>query len=323
MQRGVVFGATGVMFLLASAAHADPLPPLPPGGTAAQAPATAVPNVTPVGPSDADTVNLRNGSFFRGRVTELVPQDHVTIVLPSNEVKRLAWTEIEKIVLSQPPPQVVAPPQAPPPLVGPLVRVRIQSSVTTHLYRRPAGSASWTLACASPCGVELPLGDDYKLAASGATQAKEFRLRGSPGGSVEIIHSPPNGLGVLGGSLLAGAGGTGMAVGALLSLVGIAQLNANCSSSYVNDPQRCVDQKATAPKVRDAGLVTLGVSTLIAGAGLYIAITSAQTDVFQQEGGGPVNDAWLRRPEWQRAAPETAAMSGPAATFPAVFTRSF
>lgn len=76
-----------------------------------------------------DTVHLRNGGLYRGRLTEIVPEDHVTMILESGEKKRLAWTEIAKIVTSTmpagaapaPPPVATPVPTTPPPALPPPV----------------------------------------------------------------------------------------------------------------------------------------------------------------------------------------------------------
>lgn len=41
-------------------------------------------------------VTLRDGSFYRGVLLELTPQDHVTIRLSSGEVKRFPWSKVKK-----------------------------------------------------------------------------------------------------------------------------------------------------------------------------------------------------------------------------------
>jgi hypothetical protein len=52
-------------------------------------------------PKSIDTIYLNNGGIIRGRIVEIVPDDHVVIVLP-NENKRVAWSEIRRITADMP-----------------------------------------------------------------------------------------------------------------------------------------------------------------------------------------------------------------------------
>jgi hypothetical protein len=91
-------------FLIAAAVAAParaqeagtPAPGAPPATEASAIPATP------------DTVFLRSGGFYRGQVTEIVPDDHVTLVVGSAS-KQIPWNEIDRIVASNGPgkPQTV------------------------------------------------------------------------------------------------------------------------------------------------------------------------------------------------------------------------
>jgi len=56
-----------------------------------------------------DQVYLRSGGSYSGRITELVPNDHVTILTLDGESKRIAWTDIDRVVASDAPPMSITP----------------------------------------------------------------------------------------------------------------------------------------------------------------------------------------------------------------------
>src|SRR5688572_19728102 len=74
----------------------DPLPPLPPPA----APAAQVVENTRI---TIDTVHLRDGGLYRGRVTEVVPGDHVTVILANGETKRIAWPNVDRVIVASTP----------------------------------------------------------------------------------------------------------------------------------------------------------------------------------------------------------------------------
>lgn len=324
-MKRVAWGLVAVAVLgWASAARADeyddigPLPPLQAAPPAAASPPAAAPASPPSDASAPDSVTLRTHVWYRGRVTEILPGDHVTIVLPTGESKRVAWADIEKVVVSSQPAPAAQPLAGEPPLVGPLARVHVSSPRPATLYRRPRGSASWHLACHSPCDRALPLGDDYRVAVTGGSGIKEFRLNGAPNSVITVDVSPPSVLGMVGGGAIAGTGLTGMYVGSLLTLIGLANTGTSCTGAY--NRAQCQSNKDAGPVVRNVGLVTLGVSTLATLGGAWLFVASASTDVGQTSSSS--NDAFLRAPEWRSASAAEAATS-PSATFPVVLTRSF
>lgn len=326
MKRlGIATLAAGIV-LWGSAARADeyddigPLPPMSAEGAPA-APAAAPAAKAPAADASApDSVTLRNQTWYRGRVTEIVPSDHVTIVLPTGEAKRVAWNDIEKVVVSShgPPAAPVVAPAGEPPMTGPMVRVHVTSPRTANLYRRPRGSASWYLACASPCDRQLPLEDDYRVAVTGGSGVKELRLHGAPGSTVNIDVSPPSVLGMVAGGGLAGVGATGMYVGSVLTLVGAASAGQSCTSPY--NRTQCQRDADAGPAIRNAGLVTLAVSTLMTAGGVWMFVASATTDVSTTSSSS--SDAFLRSPTWRAPSSAEVAASAPA-TFPVVLTKTF
>lgn len=256
-----------------------------------------------------DIVHLRSGGLFRGRVTEIVPGDHVTINVSGSGTRRLAWSEVERVVVASttmPPPPA---PAVPPPMVGPKARVHIKSSGHTTLFRRPAGSTDLVQACESPCDTELPLGDTYRIAGSGITTTKEFKLQASPGGSVELAVDGPSWTGIVGGGLITITGGFGAYVGSIFALAGG---SADASCHYCKGTE----------EMRNVGIGLLVGGAALIGLGLAIVYPSMKTDLTQESGAPPAppRDAFVRTPVWNTARVETPTAP---ATFPAVFERRF
>lgn len=315
-MRLALLAATSTVILLAAAtAFADePLQPLP-------APPAAAPPTTSSTSGTIDSVHLRNGGLYRGRVTEIVPGDHVTILVEKGDPKKVPWADIDKVVVaSSPPPSSDAPPASSPyipgratpipaatppipaPMVGPKARVHINSPGRVILYRRPAGSNAWVQACASPCDEELPLGDQYRVTGNGIALSKEVSLGGSPGGVVTLTVDPPSMGGMVMGGLISGAGITTGYVGMLFVLVSLD----NNSSRY--------------EKYRTSGLVAMGLGAVATVGGLVMFLVSAKTDIIPSSSGG-TKDAFRRDPWWRPTEPTTAAL--PAAQYPVLFGHSF
>ena len=293
---------------------AVPLAPLPG--------AKPAPDAKPADTTGAvDTVQLRSGGTFRGRVTEILPNSHVSIAVPGEGTKRFAWADVEKVVVASyagplPPSGAGATPYVAPstppieaPMQGPRARVHLRAKSRVLLYRKPAGTNAWTQACASPCDVELPIGDSYRLTGNGVPQTREFRLEASPGGAVEIEFDPPSTPGILLGGTMAYGGAGAAYVGLLVTL-------ASLGNSYEKD-------------TRDAGLVTMAVGAGIGALGLVVFLNSSTTDIEQRSGGraaaaaGGRLDAFVRSPSWKGAAPSEVAAVAPGATFPLVLTKAF
>jgi len=268
-------------------------------------------------PAVSDAVHLRNGGLYRGRVTEIVPNDHVTIIVERGEPTRIAWGEIAKVVVataSAPitPTPATAPigaytipsstPPLPAPMNGPKVRVRIDSPTSVVLYRRPAGSNAWTLACTSPCNEMLPLGDAYRVSGNDIWQSSEFSLQGAPGSTVEVHVDGQS----TGGMFL---GGTLTAVGGLVAYGGfLAVLVSLDNRTHADD-----DEKA-------ASWAAFGIGMVATVAGILIFLASAKTDITQNPVAAPtvVKDAFQRLPTWRTVE------RGPAtAQFPVLFSHAF
>lgn len=318
----------GSVLLVPAVAKAqdDDLQPLP---APAQSSATQTQTVQVV---TSDSVQLRTGAMYRGKVAELVPGDHVTIKTEAGDTKRIAWNDIEKVVIASAPPPTTAPAASPetppPPMVGPKARVHITASKRVMLYRRPAGSGGWFQACASPCDTDLPTGDTYRINGSGIPSSKEFRLEVGSSGFVDLVIDPPNtGTMILGG-IVAGGGGLAFLTGSLMALVGAANAGLDCNNydhRYYTSQQQCQKAKDDGPGIRNAGLVTLAVGAAVTGVGLLVVFNSATTDVDQHGGSKRSDkDAFVRMPDWKATASSAErATPAPAAAFPVVWSGTF
>jgi hypothetical protein len=261
-------------------------------------------------PSANDEVHLRSGGVLRGHVTEISPGDHVSVTVGA-ETKRVAWGDVERVVVTQPPPE------APPGASAARVRVHISSPKNVILFRRASGSTAWVQACTSPCNAELPLGDTYRITGNGVPASAPFTLEGPPGGLVDITVAPASNAGMIGGGFLAATGATVGFVGLVLTLAGQVQLSVRNSETHTIPPDQARSE-------RNAGLVTMLVGAAVTAGGLLLCVSNGKTDVTQSASSAapppeprPV-DAFLRQPTWVASRPETAA-----ATFPAVFQGTF
>jgi len=324
MKRAAFFLSLLCASAVPSIAFADDeVPPLPPPSAAS----------TPSASTTVDAVHLRNGGLYRGRVTEIVPGDHVTVIVaPSGETKRIPWPEVDRVIVASTPvppaPTTATPvpstPTAPAPMVGPRARVHITAPKQVILYRRAAGTSSFQQACTSPCDLELPIGDTYRLAGNGLSQNKELHLAAGPNGFVDIVVDPPSTGGMILGGFIAGGGATAAYVGMLMALIGQSTSDQSC---YSTSSYRCENDKSDGESLRNAGLVTMLVGAGVTVLGVVVFINSASTDISQRAGGpgaSAPNDAYLRRPTWKSVASSAEAANGaPAAAFPVLFSHSF
>ena len=264
-----------------------------------------------------DTVHLRSGGMFRGRVTEIVPGDHVTVLLATGESRRVTWHDVERVIVASTavPPAIAAAASASTAMVGPRARVHIKAPRPSYLYRRAAGTTDFVTACQTPCDAEMPIGDSYKIGGNGFRTTSEFKLDAAPGGSVDLTVDGPSWAGIVGGGVLTLGGGVTAYVGAAFSLAGGSCSTTHRSSDvYVTD-NGCKD-------LRNVGLVALGVGVGMMVLGLLIVYPSLKTD-FAQEKGGPGKDAFVRTPTWRSASATSALESGAPITFPLVYEGRF
>lgn len=268
--------------------------------------------------SAVDTVILQNGTTLRGRVTEVSPDSHVMLRTPSGATVRIAWADLQRVlVASHLPPAYAAGAAAasstPPieaPVQGPTAIVHIRSPKEVFLYRRPAGSNAWTRACASPCGKPMPIGDTYKVTGNGVAASPEFRLDARPGATVEVEVDPPSNGGMVIGGMLAYGGASVAGIGLLVALAGAGE----SEEDWVR-----------------GGLITAAAGTVVGGLGFAMFMGAGKTDVEQRSpsrgdearAAHGTRVAAGRVPTW-RTAEATGRTGGmPAPTFPVLLSGTF
>jgi hypothetical protein len=273
----------------------------------------------------SDALYLRSGSLFRGRVTELVPKDHVTIVVETGEARRFDWADVDHVVVGPPAPALAAPapaapaPAAPAPKAPELAHVHVETPRPVVLYRRPPGSTAWEEVCSSPCDEELPVGGTYRVTGNGVP-ARDFGLQANGGEYVVVGVEPASIAGVVGGAILTAAGFVGVLVGANMDAD---QRLGECGAGATT-PGCTAD--ASAGTQGDV-VATVGSLALVGGALLlyFSARTDVRTTAHRPSSVAPAlpPDASLRRPIWRSASSVERAVAAPAATFPVLFDRAF
>jgi hypothetical protein len=269
--------------------------------------------VTESATATVDSVVLRsNAGSYRGHVSEIVPGDHVMLVLETGESRSFAWKDVERVVVASTAAAGPPAPVGPPPMVGPRARVHVKAPHPSFLYRRAAGATEFVSECASPCDVELPIGDTYKVGGSGFSTTNEFKLDAAPGGSVEVAVDGPNWAGIVGGGSLAVVGGATAYVGILFALRGTRC--AENDNRYVKRLETdCFDN------IGQVGVGMMAVGTAALALGLLIVYPSLKTDMSQQK-ERPSKDAFVRKPAWRTA---SVGEAGAAGTFPLVYEGRF
>src|SRR5690242_20290879 len=93
MKRRALVLAFAVSAIATPALAQEDVPePLPAPDKPAAPPAVRIaPGYAP------DSVYLKEGGLLRGAIVESVPNDHVTIALPTGEVRRVPWDVVERV----------------------------------------------------------------------------------------------------------------------------------------------------------------------------------------------------------------------------------
>jgi hypothetical protein len=160
----------------------------------------------------------------------------------------------------------------------------------------------------SPCDVDLPLGDEYRVNGSGMATSSPVALKGAPGDQIELIVDGASHGGLFLGATVIAGGGLAMLTG--YTMVLLSSANTGCYSSCSSDKN-----------LAGAGLVTFVVGVAAAGLGTVIAISSSSTDIEQQNhSAAPPRDAFIREPTWRGSAPATAMRSGSEIVLPLGFS---
>jgi hypothetical protein len=144
----------------------------------ATASAQQAPQQPPSAAGLADEVKLKDGSVFRGTITELVPHDHIDLLLPGGKTRRFAPADVAYAGPAVRPPGQPAP-AAPPVPQGVPVHIEsdqedVQVLVRTGQvegegwsYRGPIGliARDYGNICTAPCDTQVPPGQ-HRLALS-------------------------------------------------------------------------------------------------------------------------------------------------------------
>lgn len=281
-----------------SRAVAQEAPPSPPAGT------TAV---------RERIVTLKDGSLFRGFPLEVVPGDHLTLLLATSAIVRIAWADIASQTVTsalpananKPAPSLARPSAESPPTS---VRVTLESdnhAVTLYrqaglvtqqnsLWSETGGSPSWELSCDYPCGRPQSLDDRYRIEGVDISPSKEFNL---PVGSTDIrlkIRAGNNERRRAGIALVAvGASLTGFC-GIFLAAFGAISANWHEPNkndpiyqrpydSYQSDLQRYQDSMTFLRSLNITGGILVGVNVPLMIGGIVL-LTRNRTKVYVDPG---------------------------------------
>jgi hypothetical protein len=309
----------------AGAAPLQPLPPSPP----------PPPPPPPGSFSGNDVIVLKGGGMLRGRILEIIPNDHATIALATGQNAIVEWSRIDRIEQqpSAPPPPggvvVVAPPPGPQGPAG-SVWVHIESSHDLVLEGRPP-SGGWGPICSSPCDREVPLAYTYRLAGSGIRPTHDFMIEGAPGQHVVLNVKAASKAGFTGGIVLVSVSPALILIGLIVVLAGAVQDSStlNCDGS-TNSGGGCTTNSNAGSGTETTGwiMTLIGVGGTVAG--IVLVATNARTSFSEDvlRPGAPAAslpqpryDAWLRVPTWRE--PTNVERGLPPAQLSPIFTHSF
>lgn len=191
-------------------------------GVLSGAPVRAQSAAPAAAPVDHEVI-LRSGEELKGELVELIPDQLLVLRIPSGEMRRIRWADIERQRSLAPAltPSVPLPPMASEPLrpqlggvpvptavLPPSLSLRDPSMVKVHLdnnnpaaklYRkrdvqyvpvselRPgSGYYDWQPACEGTCDVDLMRMDRYRIDGDGIQPSPGFRLPFSPTGELTL-----------------------------------------------------------------------------------------------------------------------------------------
>jgi hypothetical protein len=162
------------------------------------------------------------------------------------------------------------------PATGAKALVHIQSPRHVTLDRKnPGEDEPWVTACESPCDVELPLDNDYRIVGSGVRPSGEFRLEGKPGERI-VLEVNPSSKAVRATGILLGSLGITAIVSGLYLWAGM--LPATSGQACTSDP-RDAHPCDTARDIGRAGLIMAGAGAVLATVGgiLFFASNRSKT----------------------------------------------
>lgn len=269
-----------------------------------------------------DMVILKGGGMLRGRLVEVIPNDHATIALSTGQNAIIEWSRIERIEQA---PAGYAPGQAPaPPPPPPAGRVWVHIESDRELLVEGLGHESgWQHMCSSPCDMELPLDLEYRLLADGVRPSQPFRLQALAGQREVIDVTSASKGGYVGGvtlvsigSVLIGLGLIVLAFGALQNSVGGTCSDGSLSTSCGNP--------GNGTEAVGGVMALVGAAGLVGGIVLMVnnSRTSAKQSIAQPGPRARLGDdgAWVRLPMWHDASGQR---SLPTPQLSPIFSRSF
>jgi hypothetical protein len=122
-------------------------------------------------PGLADEVKLKDGSVFRGTITELVPRDHIDLLLPGGQTRRFPAGDVTYAGPAARPPAPPAPSGPPGPRGVPLHVESDQDDVALLVRAGQVEGEAWgfrgavamtardyAIVCTAPCDTQVPVG---------------------------------------------------------------------------------------------------------------------------------------------------------------------
>lgn len=226
--------------------------------------ATALPASAADSNAASDSVTLRGGAFYRGRFTEVVPGQHVTIAVEGGTSKRIAWSDLEGATRDgkalELGPSAAKAHKEP----GSMVFVQLDADESAALEQEaPAGAKNafqWVEICRAPCNLMMPNDRSYRIHGDGVRKSSTFALAGRNGERVTVAVDAAHTGGFVGGVVLMGLGIPTVSVGGLVALVGLA---------------------ARKSSIATGGLIATGVGAAATLAGIVLVATNSSTTVKQ------------------------------------------
>jgi hypothetical protein len=295
----------------------NPSQPVPVGQPAAPgvvpAPAMGNPAAASTG---GDMIVLKGGGMIRGRLVEVIPNDHATIALSTGQTAIVEWSRIDRIEQQAAPNVVVQGAPAPSPVPSGKVWVHIEADRDLALEARTPDSG-WGVLCNAPCDQEVPLNADFRISGSGTRTSHAFKIIAQPGQHVAISVNPGSSGGFVLGIVMLGVSPAVIFIGFIVWAVGAIE---SSTTDIVTG------QKGNGSGAETVGgvMMLVGLGALIGGIILVVSNSSTkQTQEIMQPGAPPPrrDDAWLRMPMWHEGAGFERSVPRPQ-TIP-LFSRSF
>lgn len=197
--------------------------PVPSAVPSASSSAPAPPLTTTVEAAPEQVVWLSNGAIVRGQVVELVPQDHVTLLLATGDIRTVPWADILRSSflptsttppLSAPPTAASTPPPPTPPKPGVTIELLGDRPGLWLESRRRFTNDPWTIVCRAPCDRPIPVHDlSLRVAGTSVRPSNAFFIDGTTGHEVLVARTGDAETHVWGQRSLVGGIGLGLAGG--------------------------------------------------------------------------------------------------------------